>query len=319
MAFTVVPLHNISLPAGIRIPFGNDLVFQETPSWVKDDKSFLKYLSHHDQRSVLDSENAFVADYEADSIGAPDPEHLPRDGERQRSIQESRTRCAILANLATWLRQPSSLSFTVSLHACMWQIPGQTAKQPILQQSEVSEPLHTSEKSRPVYCHPKDARNPVTAQHITEATSFYPTLRSIQPGRAVWIALRAIWSGLTSYAADIRYLWFWIALEALFGPEDSSELSHKLAERIAFFIAESSTDARDLFRKAKKCYGVRSKIVHGRWTHSPDIDEMMEDTEAIVRTAFRHVIAKPNMLAAFASKQRDQFLADLIFQKTKII
>src|SRR4051812_48904663 len=106
-------------------------------------------------------------------------------------------------------------------------------------------PLHTSEKSKPVYCHPKDARNPVTAQHITEATSFYPTLRSIQPGSAVWIALRAIWSGLTSYAADIRYLWFWIALEALFGPEDSSELSHKLAERIAFFVAESSTDARD--------------------------------------------------------------------------
>ena len=34
MAFTVVPLHNVSLPVGTRVPFGDDLVFQDTPEWV---------------------------------------------------------------------------------------------------------------------------------------------------------------------------------------------------------------------------------------------------------------------------------------------
>ena len=120
MAFTVVPLHNVSLPAGTRIPFGDDLVIQDTPQWVKEDKSFLNYLSHHDKQSVLDSKHAFVAEYEANAIGEPDPEHLVKNGERQRTIQESTTHLAVLGNLAIWLRQPSSLCFTVSLHACMW-------------------------------------------------------------------------------------------------------------------------------------------------------------------------------------------------------
>jgi len=315
MAFTVVPLHNVSLTLGTRIPFGNDLVFQDTPAWVKEDRSFLKYLAEHDKQSVLDSKHAFVAEYEADSIGEPDPDHKPKDGEPQRTIQAAKTRLAILGNLAVWLRQPSSLCFTVSLHACR-----QIEKQPILQQSEVLEPLHyrPSERSHPLYCHPKDVKNPITVQHIVKAAELYPALRSIQEGSAVWVALRAIWAGLTSYASDIRYLWFWIALEALFGPEDSSELSHKLAERIAFFLADKSDDARDLFKMAKKCYGVRSKIVHGRWKYSPDIDQTMEDTEAIIRTAFRHVIEKPDLLPIFVSKKRDEYLADLVFSRTTI-
>src|SRR5262249_22630905 len=129
---------------------------------------------------------------------------------------------------------------------------------------------------------------------------------------------RAIWAALTSYASDIRYLWFWIALEALFGPEDSSELSHKLAERIAFFIAGNHEDARTLLAKSKKCYGTRSKIVHGRWKHSSDMDQLMLDTEAIVRTAFRHIVEKPEMLEIFTSKQRDQYLGDLLFRRPNI-
>lgn len=36
MSFTVVPLHNLSLPLGTRIPFGADFTLQEIPPWVKD-------------------------------------------------------------------------------------------------------------------------------------------------------------------------------------------------------------------------------------------------------------------------------------------
>ena len=154
------------------------------------------------KQSVLNSKHAFVAEYEANAIGEPDPEHIVKDGERQRSIQEAKTRLAVLGNLAIWLRQPSSLCFTVSLHACMWPIHGEIAKQPILQQSEVSDPVYfPSERSKPLYCHPKDEDNPITPQHIVHAAGFYPTLRSIQQGSAVSVALRAIWAGLTSYAA----------------------------------------------------------------------------------------------------------------------
>jgi hypothetical protein len=55
-----------------------------------------------------------------------------------------------------------------------------------------------------------------------------------------------------------------------------------------------------------------------RWKHSPEIDTMLENTEAIVRTAFRHVISKPGVLPKFISKKRDEFLADLVFSQTTI-
>ena len=246
MAFTVVPLHNVDLTAGTLIPFGKDLSFQNNPQWVKGDKSFLKDLAHHDMQSVLNASHAFVAEYEANSIGEPDPEDSQKgEGERRRSIQEAKTRLAILGNLAIWLRQPTPLCFTVSLHACLWTSEIEGARRPILQQSE---------RMQPLYCHRNDLGNPIAIHHIVKASELYPAIRSIQQGNALWVALRAIWSGLTSYASDIRYIWFWIALEALFGPEDSAELSHKLAERIAFFIAENNDDARTLFAKSKKCY-----------------------------------------------------------------
>jgi hypothetical protein len=310
MSFTVVPLYNVNLTAGTRIPFGDGPVFQDNPEWVKTDTAFLNILSEHDKRSVLSANHAFVIEYEASSIGETDPEHQPAPGEPPRTIQDAKTRLAMLANLAIWLRQPSPLCFTVSLHANMWQSFDQVEKKPVLQQSDHLQPL---------YCHPKDVDNIVTSQHIVKAAQFYPALNSIRQGSPMWVPLRAVWAGLTSYASDIRYLWFWIALEALFGPEDSAELSHKLAERIAFFLTEKPEDARNLFQKSKKCYGLRSKIVHGRWKHSPDIDQMMEDTEAIVRTALRRVIERPDIFAIFATKKREEYLAGLIFNKPSVI
>ncbi len=130
--------------------------------------------------------------------------------------------------------------------------------------------------------------------------------------------MRAIWAGLSSYASDIRYMLFWVALEALFGPDDGTELSHKLAERIAFFIADNPEDARTLFKMTKKCYGLRSKIVHGRWHHSPIIHQSMQETESIVRSAFRRILEDPEAMATFASRKRDEYLCDLLFQKAAI-
>jgi hypothetical protein len=121
MAFTVVPLHNVSLPTGTSIPFGNDFTFQDLPPWVLQDQSFLKNLGFHNEKSVVQARHAFVAEYDATAIGEPDPEDTEpkEEGQRHRSIQEAKTRLALFGNLAIWLRQPSPLCFTTSLHAVL--------------------------------------------------------------------------------------------------------------------------------------------------------------------------------------------------------
>ena len=104
---------------------------------------------------------------------------------------------------------------------------------------------------------------------------------------------------MTMYSADRRYPFFWIGLESLFRSNDTNEVSYKLCQRIALFLADNPQDARALFQKAKTCYNTRSKIIHGRWENDPKIEVVMADTEAIVRTTFRRLFrrsANPNDL-----------------------
>jgi len=304
MAFTVVPLHNLAIDPNLEVPFANGLIFKKLPDWVREE-SFLEYLSHHDRQSVRQGRHAFVAEYKASAIGESDPTSKSKDA---KTIQENKSQTALLATLALWLRQPSTVCYTVVLHGLPWTVPGKTEKINVIQQSE---------SHSPIYCHPKDVSNPVSERHIVKAAQLHHVLSAIPKDNAVWVAMRALWAGLTTPSADIRYTLFWIGLEALFGADDNSgEISFRVAQRVAFFLATNPEEARDLFRKTKKCYGVRSKIVHGRWENDPEIDARMEDTEGILRTAFRHLLDSPDLLKTFISKHRDKFLEDWVFSRS---
>ena len=61
--------------------------------------------------------------------------------------------------------------------------------------------------------------------------------------------------------------------EALFSTS-SAELSHQLAERIAFFIGESNIERRDIFNNIKEAYGIRSRIIHGDLLSPSKIDRL---------------------------------------------
>ena len=50
--------------------------------------------------------------------------------------------------------------------------------------------------------------------------------------------------------------------EALFCT-DSSEMAHKLAERVAFFLGDNAAERTNIFKSIKAAYSVRSKVVHG--------------------------------------------------------
>jgi hypothetical protein len=104
-----------------------------------------------------------------------------------------------------------------------------------------------------------------------------------------------------------------MALESLFGPDnDTGRITHRLAQRISSFLADTPEVAIDLFNKVKRCYKTRSKIIHGRWEHDPDIDLVMADSEVIVRTVFRNLFNDCEMLRTFLSKQRNKFLEEWV-------
>ena len=63
MAFTVVPLHNLSLPAGTRIPFGSSFVLQDIPPWVKNDRGILAGIHNNDRQLIDHDHHALIAEY----------------------------------------------------------------------------------------------------------------------------------------------------------------------------------------------------------------------------------------------------------------
>lgn len=264
----------------------------------------LKNLSYTDRQSIPLARSALMAEYEAASIGDPDPAAAPGG---PKSIQGRKFNAVLLANFALWLAQPSKACFTTVCHGLHCDVPGQSAKQPIIQQIE---------RQNPMYCHPSDIANAVSLEQAIEAGRMHSILLSIPRSNPVWRAMRMYWAALTNSAADIRYSLFWIGLEALFGPDgNTGEITYKLSQRAAFFISETHQAARVVFTKAKKCYAMRSKIVHGLWEYDPSIDITMADTEMIVRASCLRLLNDPEMLKTFMSKKRDQFLEDWVFSR----
>ncbi|MGD0436938.1 MAG: hypothetical protein ABSB86_10765 [Bryobacteraceae bacterium] len=296
MSFTVVPLHNISLPKGSIVPFGK-FTIQEVPAWLLKD-SILKNLNSHDRAGVQKAKLALVSEYEADSYGFHDPEWR---GTQPKSIQNLRWQSALLANMSIWMVMPSPVCLTVGFHA-LDSLGGQKLKQPAI--------IGPIERETTLYCHERDFPNTPTIQNLNIAAKLFERLSTVSRKNSVWPALRAFWAALSSYPADLRYPLFWQGLESLFGSDDEIYgVSKRLRDRVSYFLADNAKVQQDLHDRVQRCYGKRSEIVHGRWEDSKEFHaNHMYDTECIVRTVVRHIADEPGMLALFLSPDRNDWL-----------
>jgi hypothetical protein len=56
---------------------------------------------------------------------------------------------------------------------------------------------------------------------------------------------------------------YWIALESLFVPDTTQELSYRTALRIAAFLGSNGIERKQIYEQMKESYRLRSEIVHG--------------------------------------------------------
>jgi hypothetical protein len=68
------------------------------------------------------------------------------------------------------------------------------------------------------------------------------------------------------------------SLETLFST-NQVELSHQLSERVAYFLCETASERLDMYRKLKRAYAFRSKVVHGATVNEKDFDELTSTCE----------------------------------------
>ena len=294
---TVVPLSNLELPEGMKVEFAEGVVLGPKPDWVLKEK-MIENCGKWDRTAVEEASAALTVVYEAASFGDPDPDW---PGPGRRSIQNTKYDLCLLANLALWISRPSPASFRVLLHAPKF------GEEPMAQ--------HVACGISPILCHPNDTGTRLTAEDLAVAARLHESLVSAFRKGSIWNAARSISAALQLNREDGRYLFFWVALEALFGPDSPGETTHKISQRIAFFLEKDRAKAKGVFMAAKKGYGFRSKIAHGGWKEDEDGLTRMAEVEALVRRALLKILSDEELVKTFTAKgeKREAFLADLVF------
>jgi len=102
-----------------------------------------------------------------------------------------------------------------------------------------------------------------------------------------------------------RLVDLWIALEALFSPPDSREVTYRIALRAAYFIESLPEEREQVFTALRDHYGTRSDVVHGR-KPKRDVKVAAEAVDSYLRRASRKIVSDP---ARFRPDQLDLVVA----------
>jgi hypothetical protein len=106
-------------------------------------------------------------------------------------------------------------------------------------------------------------------------------------------------------------------LEALLST-DSSELSHKLAERVAVFIGKNGAERKAKFSTLKRAYNVRSTVLHGDvLTSQKDLHVVSQEVDEVVRDILSILLNTDDLKTVFEGKKEDidSYFTDLLFTK----
>lgn len=117
-------------------------------------------------------------------------------------------------------------------------------------------------------------------------------------------ALQFVNSARHSSNITIRISQYCTALETLF-TTDTAELSHKLSERVAFFLGQAGFNRVDVFKTVKAAYGVRSKTTHGDTLNQKQIEDLSRisgQSDEYLRTIMNLILSDEDTLAMFDGK-----------------
>lgn len=276
--------------------FGQGVSLQRLPDWVRN-LDLLDLLSRPDRDSVAESAFGLLAEYEAESFGDPHPRSLK---ESPISRQDFAANLIYLATISLWLVAPSSIGYNVLLQVVR---PG----------DEHSTGQATSRD--PVVLATKDEeRNQLTMEDLSKAKTVFEAITQLERGGTPRMAIQYLGRALIERMWESRYIFHWIVVEAIFGPEDGREITYRLSLRAARFLASTQEERKELFDGVKEGYAWRSKAVHGGRLHKlkPNKSgELMVTLESVIRRSLLRILESPELTRVFDSREREGYLDNL--------
>ena len=272
-----------------------DVKFRPIPDELKQMEG-IKDLGFYRIERLKDAEVMLAVEYEAESLGDPDPGW---NGEEKRSKQDIALEKIMLCNLALWLAKPSPLGFEFYIH---------------INHLDTSPLLRDAASVLVFRYDPKDAESSLEKEDFKKAKQLYLKIKDIPRNSAIWISMLSLIQALTSPYGNIRFMLLWIALEALLGT--NFELRFRISQRIAFFLSDNREESSKLFNDAKMSYGMRSCIVHGSsYKNKEDSERIGYNTEKFIRNALTKILDNDNFIKVFNNNtERNKYLDDLVFK-----
>jgi hypothetical protein len=103
------------------------------------------------------------------------------------------------------------------------------------------------------------------------------------------------------------------AHEALFST-DNLEVTHKISERVAYYIGGDYIDRLDTFKKMKKAYSIRSNYFHGQDflnVKKADLEIAAKSIDEITRRVLRQAITEDIDIFAYNNSKLSELFRDL--------
>lgn len=256
--------------------------------------------NHGSARKFQTAPVAFVAKYEADAMGERDPDWK---GISPRTKQDRALDAIRFANIGMWLARPSAIGFEFYMHLSAEEIGGVSVRQ-----SGTFFALRT---------HPDYDGATVSRADVEKAREMAAALATMPRPGVLATAARMMWFALTEDQWDSRFLLLWIAIEALFGPEDNfaKRVSAEIPRRVARFFGKDRKEEIEAYQIVEDNYDWRSRVVHGQRVDGltePKSRDLVRHAEGIARTAFRRFLKTPELIATFSDPARREAHLDAL-------
>jgi len=135
------------------------------------------------------------------------------------------------------------------------------------------------------------------ASQVDDLARTYGHLSEPGPSGALKVAIARFNFAYEKSRREDKLIDYWVALEALFLPGISDELSFRASLRIAYFLGVDTDDRQRKYKVIKDSYNARSWIVHGERTGrkagAPDIVAAYYATEKVLRESLRLCVINP--------------------------
>lgn len=115
----------------------------------------------------------------------------------------------------------------------------------------------------------------------------------------------------SQYLLPMKITLYITALEALFS-NDKSEISHKIAERIAFYLSGTYKERLKIYRLIKDGYSIRSASVHGsklpkKFRGKEKIEDKTEELDELMRVLYNKIFSSENEHEKFYDNNDKEF------------